>query len=64
MGEKCPDDIDAVFDLNRLIRDFSLAQFILAINVSVGRAVFSHAPLPSFFKIVMGETASFKMSAC
>ena len=28
-GEKCLDDIDAVFDLNRVIRDSSLAQLIL-----------------------------------
>ena len=32
-------------------------------NVSVRRAVFSHAPLSSLFKIVMGETAPFKVSA-
>ena len=32
MGEKCLDNIDAVFDHDRMIRDSSLAQFILALK--------------------------------
>ena len=32
MGEKCSDNIEAVFYLNRMIRDSSLPQFILALK--------------------------------
>ena len=49
MGEKCLDNIDAVFDLNRMIRDSSVAQFILA-QKPFGRenSVFSCSTVFSF----------------
>ena len=60
MGKKCLDNIDTVFDHDRIIRDSSLAQFILALKMLRQRG---HALLSSLFKIVMGETSPFKMSA-
>ena len=32
MGKKCLDNIDAVFDRDRMIRDSSLAQFIFGLK--------------------------------
>ena len=56
--EKCLANIDAVFDLDRMIsKSFQPKNFL------VGKAVFSHAALFSLFKTVMGETALFIKSA-
>ena len=61
MGKKYLDNIDAVFDLNRMTRIPLARNLLYYKNISVGRAVFSHDSLTSRFKT--DETAPLTMSA-